>query len=57
MLDRFEFSAPLGLLGTIAERLFLTGYMRRFIEKRNAILKRIAESQDWKKYLKQPNTL
>ena len=55
MRDRFEFSAPLGVLGTIAERLFLTTYMRRFIEKRNAILKRTAESDDWKKYLKRPN--
>ena len=51
MRDRFEFSAPLGFLGTIAERLFLTRYLRRFIEKRNAILKQTAESQDWKKYL------
>jgi ligand-binding SRPBCC domain-containing protein len=51
MIDRFEFGAPLGLLGQIAERLFLTAYMRRFILKRNAVLKQTAESDDWKKYL------
>jgi ligand-binding SRPBCC domain-containing protein len=52
MVDRFEFRAPLGVLGRIAEAVFLTGYMRRFIKRRNAILKQTAESDDWKKYLK-----
>jgi ligand-binding SRPBCC domain-containing protein len=52
MIDRFEFGAPLGFLGVIAERLFLTSYMRGFIEKRNVILKHTAESDGWKKYLK-----
>ena len=51
MIDRFEFSATFGPLGVIVERLFLTSYMRRFIEKRNAILKRTAESDEWRKYL------
>ena len=52
MIDRFEFRSPLGFLGTLVDRLFLAGYMRRFIVKRNAILKHTAESDDWKKYLK-----
>lgn len=52
MEDRFEFIAPLGIFGRIAERLFLTAYMRRFLEKRNAVLKGLAESEDWKCYLK-----
>ena len=52
MHDRFEFRAPLGVLGEIAERLFLTGYMRRFLERRNVILKHTAESDEWRKYLK-----
>lgn len=51
MRDRFEFVAPLGMLGRIAERLFLTAYMRRFLVERNAGLKRTAESNEWKKYL------
>jgi ligand-binding SRPBCC domain-containing protein len=51
MRDRFEYWAPLGLLGRFAERLFLTRYMRRFLEERNAILKRVAESEEWRKYL------
>ncbi len=51
MVDRFEFYAPLGALGRIAEGLFLMGYMRRFLVERNAILKRVAESDEWKRYL------
>ena len=51
MTDRFEFGAPLGILGIIAERLFLTSYMRHFIVKRNQILQRIAEADEWRKYL------
>ena len=51
MRDRFELVAPLGDLGRLAERLFLTRYMRRFLEERNAVLKRTAESNDWRKYL------
>jgi ligand-binding SRPBCC domain-containing protein len=51
MRDRFEFAAPLGPVGWLAERLFLARSMRRFLEERNAALKRIAESDDWRKYL------
>jgi ligand-binding SRPBCC domain-containing protein len=51
MIDRFEFCSPLGFLGRIIDRVFITSYMRNFIEKRNAILKRTAESDEWTKYL------
>ena len=43
MRDRLEFTSPLGILGRIADALFLERYMRRFLETRNANLKRIAE--------------
>jgi len=51
MRDRFEFAAPFGILGRMAEYLFLTRYMQRFLVERNAVLKRTAESSDWRKYL------
>jgi len=51
MSDRFEFKSPLGILGTIADRLFLANYMRRFIARRNHVLKQLAESTDWRRYL------
>lgn len=52
MLDFFEYQAPLGLLGRCAEGVFLTAYMRRFLNLRAAELKRIAESNDWRNYLR-----
>ncbi|MHA7173891.1 SRPBCC family protein [Arthrobacter monumenti] len=38
MVDRIEFSAPFGLLGVAAEKLFLARYMRKLIETRNRFL-------------------
>ncbi len=35
MRDEFDFTAPLGVLGRIAECLFLKSYMTRFLEARN----------------------
>jgi ligand-binding SRPBCC domain-containing protein len=51
MTDRFEFRSPLGFLGKLADRLFLTSYMRRFLIRRNETLKQLAESDDWRRYL------
>lgn len=46
MRDIFAFHAPCGLLGRLAEILFLTAYMRRLLLLRNSYLKQIAESPD-----------
>ena len=51
MRDIFDYTSPLGFLGVIADSLFLTSYMRRLLEERNQIIKRIAESGDYAKYL------
>lgn len=51
MRDRFEFESPLGILGRMADWFFLTSYMRRFIVGRNAVLKQLAESTGWDRYL------
>ena len=51
MRDHFAFEAPLGVLGTIAEKLVLESYMRRFLETRNARLKALAEGDDWARFL------
>lgn len=50
--DRLDFAAPLQLLGRIAEALVLRRYMRGFLRERNAYIKRVAESDEWRKYLK-----
>jgi hypothetical protein len=49
--DVFEYRAPLGPLGRLVERLFLTAYMRRFLEGRAWELKTLAESDGWVQFL------
>lgn len=44
MLDVFTFRAPLGVLGRLAEALFLTRYMTGLLRARNRYLKQVAES-------------
>jgi ligand-binding SRPBCC domain-containing protein len=51
MRDTFEFTAPLGPLGWLAEKMFLTAYMKKFLLKRNAGLKAMAESEGWRQFL------
>jgi ligand-binding SRPBCC domain-containing protein len=51
MVDRFEFQSPFGILGSIVDRFFLIVYMRRFLVRRNSILKKLAESEAWSRYL------
>lgn len=43
MKDEFEFRAPLGILGKIAEWLFLENYMQQLLVQRNIALKKMAE--------------
>jgi hypothetical protein len=44
-------AAPLPVLGPIAEALFLRRYMMALNLKRNAVIKRLAESDEWQRYL------
>lgn len=55
MVDVFDYTAPLGWLGKIADGLFLEAYMRRFLLQRNDILKAVAESDRWQEVLKDPD--
>jgi ligand-binding SRPBCC domain-containing protein len=43
MRDIFDYSAPLGALGKLADWIFLEAYMRRLLEARNRVVKRLAE--------------
>lgn len=51
MRDVLRFAAPLGILGRIAEYVLLRRYMTRFLQVRNAELKRVAESDAWREFL------
>jgi hypothetical protein len=52
MTDRFCIEAPLPVLGPIAEAIFLRRYMLGLLRERNAVIKQLAESSDWQRYLK-----
>lgn len=43
MIDKFEYKAPFGPIGILADKLFLEKYMRKFIVSRSNALKEIAE--------------
>jgi len=45
MKDTFSYKSPFGILGKIADKLFLEKYMRNFILNRAKELKRIAEKK------------
>jgi ligand-binding SRPBCC domain-containing protein len=51
MRDIFAFAAPLAALGLLAEFLFLRRYMQNLLRERNAAIKQIAQSGEWRKYL------
>jgi len=45
MIDTFDYTSPLGVLGKLADTLILERYMRRFLLERNLYLKEKAERQ------------
>jgi hypothetical protein len=49
--DVFAIAAPLPILGPIAERLFLRRYMMALNRERNVVIQRVAESEEWRRYL------
>jgi hypothetical protein len=51
MKDVFRFAAPLLVLGRLAEIVFLRSYMQALLHERNAVIKGVAESSDWQRYL------
>ena len=51
MRDEVKFSARWGLLGRLASKTFLRQRLKTFLMERNAMIKRLAESEDWQKYL------
>lgn len=52
MRDVLRFTAPLPVLGWLAERLFLGRYMASLLRERCLVVKRVAESaEEWKEYV------
>ncbi len=51
MTDVFDYQAPFGFLGRIADNLFLEKYMTNLLVQRNKVIKEYAESEKWKEVL------
>ena len=52
--DELRFSMPLGWAGALAGRFVMVPHIRGLMRRRFAMLKRIAESEEWRHYLPQP---
>lgn len=48
LIDLLSFETPYGILGRVLNTVFLQRYMRKLLEKRNAVIKAYAESDKWK---------
>lgn len=51
MRDVFTYESPLGILGRIADFLFLKRYLRAFLLERNRVIKGVAESAAGNQYI------
>ena len=51
MMDIFDYKSPLGILGKLADTMFLKKYMTKLLSERNRIVKKFAESDKWKQVL------
>ena len=51
LVDVFDFDAPLGFLGHLANALFLTRYMTALLATRNQAIKAAAEGESWRSFL------
>lgn len=48
MVDLIYFESPYGVIGKLINKVFLTKYLNRLIEQRNAVIKEYAETEKWK---------
>jgi ligand-binding SRPBCC domain-containing protein len=48
MTDFFDYKSPIGILGKLADKLFLEKYMTELLVERNRIVKEFAETEKWK---------
>ena len=51
MKDMMQFEAPFGALGSLVERVVLKRHMLGLLARRNQHLRRVAESDEWRRYL------
>ena len=50
MIDQFHFETPKGFIGNLLNKFYLEKYLTSLLLKRNEMIKKIAESNQWKQY-------
>ena len=51
MIDLFSFDSPYGLIGSALNKFILKAYLKSLLEKRNVILKKVSEGNNWNVFL------
>ena len=51
MIDLFQFESPYGTMGKWFNQAYLSRYMKKLLEQRNQLIKKYAESDQWKMIL------
>jgi ligand-binding SRPBCC domain-containing protein len=51
MIDQFRYEIAYGFVGKLINQLYLEKYMTLLLAERNAVIKKIAESNQWKQFL------
>jgi ligand-binding SRPBCC domain-containing protein len=49
--DKVKFSLPFGVLGKVVAKRVMVPYVARLLARRFALLKRVAEGEEWRAYL------
>jgi ligand-binding SRPBCC domain-containing protein len=51
MIDQFRYDIAYGFLGRLMNQFYLERYMTRLLLERNAMIKKIAETNQWKQFV------
>lgn len=51
MRDVFDYQSPFWIFGKVADALFLENYMMQILTERNTLIKKVAESDGWQKFI------
>ena len=57
MKDVFDYTAPLGMLGRVADLLFLKRYLRTLLNTRNRFIKSVAESERGSQFISNSSSM
>ena len=51
MIDQFHFEIKRGAIGKLVNKFYLEKYLTRLLSERNDVIKKVAETNQWKQFL------